>query len=145
MNLTRVAEQIDRDLRAIRQRLRQPVESEFARGGLTPAQRSVMQALVRANGLSLKELSKNIGLAHSTVSGVVDRLEKRGLLRREVHQDDRRVTRILPSKAVQKFLRDELPRLELNPLIEVLRQASKSERTAVLEGIAALRRLLMKS
>ena len=77
--LTRMAQEIEDHVRAVRQILRQPVEAEFARGNLTAPQRSVMQALFHGGGLSLKELSRRVGLAHSTVSGIVDRLEKRGL------------------------------------------------------------------
>jgi DNA-binding MarR family transcriptional regulator len=42
----------------------------------------VMQALAEKNGMSLKELGSAVGMAHSTVSGIVDRLEKRGMLER---------------------------------------------------------------
>lgn len=136
------AEQIDRDLRAIRQRLRQPVESEFSRGELTGTQRSVMQALVHSSGLSLHELSRRMGLAHSTLSGVVDRLQQRGLVRRKTDGRDRRISRILPSKSVQDFMRDTLPRLEIHPLIEALRHANPQERAAIRQGLEILRRLL---
>ena len=37
-----------------------------------------MRIVVRNDGISLKELSAAVNLAHSTVSGIVDRLEKRG-------------------------------------------------------------------
>jgi DNA-binding MarR family transcriptional regulator len=36
------------------------------------------------------ELSTRMGLSHSTVSGIVDRLEARGFLRRAPREDDRR-------------------------------------------------------
>ena len=63
------------DLRAIQHALRKPLDAQVARGGLTPPQTAVMHEVVARHGISLKELSKRLSLAHSTVSGIVDRLE----------------------------------------------------------------------
>ena len=65
---------------------------------LTLPQRNVMQVLVQSDGLSLKELSKQVGLAHATVSGIVDRLEKRGLVERRQDASDGRFTKIMISE-----------------------------------------------
>src|ERR1700719_4877595 len=93
-----MAEEIDLHLRAIRQVLRRPVEAEFARGCLTGPQRSVMHVVVQSDGVSLKDLSKQVGLAHSTVSGIIDRLEKQGLVERKTDTCDGRISRIAASK-----------------------------------------------
>src|SRR6185312_16627789 len=90
--LRELAQELEQHLTAIRQEIRRPVEAEFAKGGLTGPQRSVMQAVVHSEGRSLKELSAQVGLAHSTVSGIVDRLEKRGMLKRNANPTDRRHT-----------------------------------------------------
>jgi DNA-binding MarR family transcriptional regulator len=140
--LTAMAEEIDGHLRAVRQVLRQPVEAEFARGGLTGPQRSVMQALYHSDGLSLKELSRRVGLAHSTVSGIVDRLEARDLLERRPNQTDRRATTIVVGRAVRDFMRDTLPAIAIHPVVAALSRAKPAERAAILEGLRALRRLL---
>lgn len=140
--LTRLAREIDQQFHAIRRILRQPVEAEFARGGLTGPQRSVMQAVVRSGELSLKELSEEVGLSHSTVSGIVDRLEKRGLLERHQNKHDRRLSRIVASKMVRDYVRDTLPALTVHPLVKALRRAKPAERQAILEGLKLLRQLL---
>jgi DNA-binding MarR family transcriptional regulator len=100
-----LAQEIDQHLRAIRQSLRQPVEAEFAKGGLTGPQRSVMHVLVHSSGLSLKELSRQVGLTHSTVSGIVDRLKKQGLVERRTDSHDRRVTKTATSAGVRNDAR----------------------------------------
>ena len=141
-SLAALAEEIDHHLRTMRQLLRRPVEAEFARGNLTAPQRTVMQFVVHFNGRSLKELSRDVGLSHSTVSGIVDRLEKRGMVERQIDKKDRRITRILPSKRVRSFVRDKLPTLELNPLVRSLRPAKPSERAVILNGVRLLRRLV---
>jgi len=140
--LRQLAMELERHLSAIRQAIRRPVEAEFAKGGLTGPQRSVMQVLVKSEGLSLKELTDQVGLAHSTVSGIVDRLEKRGLVVRQPNPNDRRHTRITASDVVREFLQRTYPALAAHPLFDVLRAAKKSERTAVVTGIRTLRSLI---
>jgi MarR family transcriptional regulator, organic hydroperoxide resistance regulator len=141
-NLTRMAQEIEGHLSAVRQILRQPVAAEFARGNLTAPQRSVMQALYRDGGLSLKDLSQRVGLAQSTASGIVDRLEKRGLARRRPHPTDRRASIIAVSNTVQEYMRDTYPVIAANPVAAALRRAKPAQRAAILEGLRALRRVV---
>jgi len=137
-----LAKEIDRDLRAIRQVLRRPLEADVARGGLPGPQQSAMRVLVASDGLSLKDLSRELGLAHSTVSGIVDRLEKRGLVKRQANETDLRLTRIVVTDQVRDYVRDTLPALEVHPLAVALRAATSAEREEVLQGVRVLRRLL---
>ena len=140
--LINMAQEIDQHLRAIRRTLQQPIEAEFSRSGLTGPQRSVMDAVVRLGALSLKEASRQVGLAHSTVSGIVDRLERQGLVERQTNKKDHRITLIVPSKVVRDYVRDTLPTLVTNPLVEALQRAKPAERRAILEGLRVLRRVL---
>ena len=140
--LTHMAQEVEEHLRAVRQILRQPVEADFARGNLTAPQRSVMQALFHAGGLSLKELSRRLGLAHSTVSGIVDRLEKRRLVERQPDSSDGRATVIVVSKMVGDYMRDTYPAMVLDPVTAALRRARPAERAAILEGLRTLRRVV---
>jgi len=139
--LTQVTE-LDRDLRTIRQMLRRPAEMAVAKAGLTAPQQSVMRVLFNSKGLSLKDLSQELGLAHSTVSGIVDRLERRGLVERRPYQADLRVTEIVVSRQARDYWRRTWPLLRMSPLAEALRSATSSERAQTLRGVRALRRLL---
>jgi DNA-binding MarR family transcriptional regulator len=141
-SLPAVAQEIDQHLRAIRRTLGQPAEAEFSKSGLTGPQRSVLQAVVLTGGLSVKETSRQVGLAHSTVSGIVDRLEQQALVERQTDKKDHRVKLIVASKVVRDYLRDTLPRLVEHPLVEALRRARPAERRTVIEGLRILRRLL---
>jgi DNA-binding MarR family transcriptional regulator len=143
--LHKLAREVDQHLGIIRQRLREPLETEFARGGLTAPQRMVMQALVQADGLSLKQLSAQVSLAHSTVSGIVDRLQARGLVLRGRDEADGRATVIAPSAEVRDFLSNRMPELAISPLTKALRGASKSEQATVLRGLRKLRALIEQS
>jgi DNA-binding MarR family transcriptional regulator len=143
--LHKLAQEVDQHLSVIRQRLREPLETEFARGGLTGPQRMVMQALVQSEGLSLKQLSAQVSLAHSTVSGIVDRLQARGMVVRSRDEADGRATVIAPSAPVRDFLANRMPELAMSPLTEALRGASNSEQATVLRGLRKLRALIEQS
>jgi DNA-binding MarR family transcriptional regulator len=140
--LRALAQKLEAQLHGIRRKMRRRLEAEYARGEVTGPQRLVMEALVNSEGMSLKELSAKVSLAHSTVSGIVDRLEKRGLVKRQTLESDQRVRQITVSKAVREFLEKRAPELKLHPLLSALRRASEAERTAVEKGIETLERLL---
>ena len=142
LNLSNMARELDRDLRAVRQILNRPIEAMIESGGLTGPQQGTMRVLVESDGLSLKDLSKELGLAHSTVSGIVDRLEKQGLVKRQTDEADRRLAKLVVTDQVRKFLRETWPALEMHPLAEAMRAATNAEREQVLQGVRTLRRLL---
>ncbi len=136
-------------LEAVRRVLRESIWAEARRYPvpLTPPQVLALQVLVdqvrdTGVGLSLSELSRRMGLAHSTVSGIVTRLERRGLLRRTTRPDDRRFVTIELTGPVTQWLEHELPAVRLRPLAAAIGQASAEERTAILHGLATLERLL---
>jgi len=117
---------------------------------LTAPQLLALQVLVdelRAGGggLSLSSLSERMGLAHSTVSGIVDRLERQGLLERRRRAEDRRFVSIELTAPVRAWLEHELPAARRGPLELALERAGSTERARIVEALAALRRLLEAS
>jgi len=142
LDTTALAQEIDCDLRAIREIIRRPLEAEFARGRLTGPQQSAMRALVQSDGMSLKELSGRLGLSHSTVSGIVDRLEKRGLVERRTDEADKRLTRISVTQVVRDYIHEVIPKLSIHPLVEVIDRANQAERRAIVKGLKTLRKIL---
>jgi len=143
--LRELAQQTERQLNLIQRAMRQRLQAEFARGNLTGPQRLVMNALVNTQGISLKQLSEAVSLAHSTVSGIVDRLEKQGLIERQTHPTDRRITLLVASPPVREFLETRMPELALHPLLEALRHASPAERRSITRGLNTLAKLLSRT
>ncbi len=141
-DLNLAVQEVEGHLRAIRQVLRQPMPADFARGHLTGPQRSVMQVLYHADGLSLKELSRRLALAHSTVSGIVDRLEKRLMVERRPDAFDGRVSAIHVSQQVRESMRDACPGAVLHPISAAMGRATLAESCAILEGLRTLHRLV---
>lgn len=62
--------------------------------GVTAAQLSALRVLERHGEMTHTELSERLFLRGSTVSGMVDRLERRGLITRRRSKDDRRLVRV---------------------------------------------------
>jgi MarR family transcriptional regulator, organic hydroperoxide resistance regulator len=96
---------------------------------LTPPQLLAIEQVVdeqrsTGHGLSLSELSSRMGLTHSTVSGIVDRLERRGLLSRAQRAEDRRFIEIQVTAPVEQWLSENLPESRAQPILDVLIGAS---------------------
>jgi DNA-binding MarR family transcriptional regulator len=139
-------------LEAVRRALRDSISAAAASYPvpLTTPQVLALQVLVdevRASGrgLSLSGLSRRMGLAHSTVSGIVTRLERRNLVARAPDPGDRRYTRIELTDPVRHWVEKDLPASRHRPLAAALAKATGAERAVVLEGLATLERLLADS
>ena len=61
-------------------------------------QRLVLQCLGLEGDLSIVAIGQHLGLSPSTMTGLVDRLEEQGYLRRRPHASDRRVTLLALSR-----------------------------------------------
>lgn len=141
-DIAAVVAQIERHLSGIRRAMRKPLEAAVSAGDLTIPQRAVMQVVVRNPGINLRSLSQEVSLAHSTVSGIVDRLENRGMVKRRSDAADGRVGRIYPTAEVQNFVRDLIPKLTRGPLQTALERASQQERATIEQALRRLRELL---
>jgi MarR family transcriptional regulator, organic hydroperoxide resistance regulator len=64
------------------------------RADLTGPQLTVVKLLEGIGDLSLSELSERIRAQNSTVTGIIDRMEREGLVTRERSKEDRRVVYI---------------------------------------------------
>jgi DNA-binding MarR family transcriptional regulator len=137
------------DLEAIRAVLREAAwrHARAYRVPLTPPQVQALQILVdeireSGAGLWLSELSRRMGLAHSTVSGIVTRLERRGLLQRATRPEDRRFVSIELTPPVKRWVKNELPNSRLTPLAAALERADPTQRRTIVRGVRELRELL---
>ncbi len=82
----------------------------FVRWGLSPSQFNVLNLLHgRPEGLSQSELSRLLLMHRSNATGLVDRLERRGLVRRRDDAQDRRAYRVGITPAGSRLLEDVLP------------------------------------
>jgi DNA-binding MarR family transcriptional regulator len=104
-----------------------------------------MRIVLRKPGIRLGDLSKEVSLSHSTVSGIVDRLEKRGLVKRDPDDLDRRIMRVRPTPQVDSWIQEQLPTLKLGPLQAALQRADPAECDAIEHAVSRLRKLLSRT
>jgi len=91
------------------------------RADLTGPQLTVVKILEQIGDLSLSELSERIRAQNSTVTGIIDRMERENLVTRERSKEDRRVVYIrLTTKG--RRLAEEIP---VEPM-EIFRGALES-------------------
>ena len=74
--------------------------------GLTPVQFAALNALMVHPGIDQRTLAAGIGFDTSTMGGVVDRLEARGWLVRQVSPEDRRARLLHVTPEGQQLLTD---------------------------------------
>jgi DNA-binding MarR family transcriptional regulator len=95
------------------------ITKELARrANVTGPQLTVVKLLETIGDLSLSELSDKIRAQNSTVTGIIDRMEREGLVLRVRSTEDRRVVRIHLTEKGQQLAR-EIP---VEPM-EILRSA----------------------
>jgi DNA-binding MarR family transcriptional regulator len=68
------------------------VESELNERGMTAPQYGILLNLATRGSMSLSDLGENIFRSNSTITSLIDRLEADGLVVREDHEQDRRIT-----------------------------------------------------
>ena len=105
----------------------------------------VLTALEAEGPLSMKRLAELMDVSDASATGIVDRMEKRGLVERRHNTGDRRVVLVCPTDAGAKVFSDIAGhRREMLSL--VLAELSEEEMAALLVGmravLAARRRLL---
>ena len=83
----------------------------FERWDLSPSQFNVLNLLhLNPDGLSQTDLSRQLIMHRSNLTGLVDRLEKRGLVARREVAADRRAYSVVLTPAGTRLLREILPR-----------------------------------
>jgi DNA-binding MarR family transcriptional regulator len=94
---------------------------------LTPVQYSALQTICHLPGIDQKTLATTVGYDTSTIAGVIDRLEARGLVLRNVSPADRRARLITPTAKGIETLEAVVPRM-LKSQERLLEPLTKTER-----------------
>ncbi len=113
--------------------------------GLTGPQLTVVKLLETLDPLSLSSLSDRIKARNSTVTGIIDRMERDGLVRRERSEADRRIVLIRLTRKGRKLAEsieveplalfrqalEDLPEKDLKELFRILTQFQGQVRDAL--------------
>ncbi len=126
-------------------RLTKGLASQF---GLTGPQLTVIKLLETFENLSLSSLSERIRAQNSTVTGIIDRMEREGLVRRDRSTADRRVVHISLSEKGQKLAKQiqvepmeifrgalvGLSHADLRDLLRIMNKLQRYVRTHIADG-----------
>jgi MarR family transcriptional regulator, lower aerobic nicotinate degradation pathway regulator len=111
---------------------------EFDSYGLTPQQFGLLAFLWQEDGLSQSELSARSQVDRTTIGGIVDRLEKEGLVKRLPHPDDRRAYQVFLSVR-GKALEDKLSAVAGRVIRKVTAPLTEDEHQALIGLLTKIR------
>ncbi|MDR3763174.1 MAG: MarR family transcriptional regulator [Acidobacteriota bacterium] len=115
---------------------------EVCCGGLTQRQCAILRILSRREGARLAELAAHCSISPSAMSRVLDKLEQRGLVRREWGAgSDRRAASVVITAAGRKTRR-QLDRLMLERSAQVAAAMTEAQRARVLSALHTLNQTL---
>lgn len=108
-----MAERFFRSIRLLAQcyqTFEQLSNADVRRTGLTPSQFDIIATLGNTEGMTFRELGEQTLITKGTLTGVIDRLEQQGLVRRVAQTDDRRCTLVQLTETGQREFEEVFPR-----------------------------------
>jgi DNA-binding MarR family transcriptional regulator len=124
-------------LRKIVQAIELNSRSLVKRVGLTGPQLVILQEFWKAETLSVGEIARNVSLSQATVTGILDRMEKRDLLvRQRSHQDRRRVLVLITESGKQ--LLEKAPPLMQEAFVDRFNRLEDWEQSMILSTMQRL-------
>lgn len=108
--------------------------------GLTPSQFDVIATLGNTEGMNMTDLAKKTLVTKGTLTGIIDRLEKKGLVMREVPPENRRSFIIFLTLEGEKTFQTVFP-AHVSYLKEKFERLSLQELDDIKQGLITLRKL----
>ncbi|MCL6433302.1 MAG: MarR family transcriptional regulator [Leptolyngbyaceae cyanobacterium HOT.MB2.61] len=108
--------------------------------GLTGPQFDVIATLGNTSGMMMGQLAEKTLVTKGTLTGIIDRLEQKGLVRREVPPDNRRCFRIVLTNEGEKVFEEVFP-THINHLKERFSQLSEEEIEQITATLRRVREL----
>lgn len=124
-------------LRKIIQSIAINSRSLVKRVGLTGPQLTILLEVSNSGEVSVGEVAKAISLSQGTVTGIIERLENRGLVVRRRSEFDRRRVLVKTTAAGQQLL-DTAPPLMQEVFVERFNNLQEWEQTMILSSLQRL-------
>ena len=109
--------------------------------GLTAPQLIVLQEINKRSEISPGRLAKTISLSQATVSGIVKRIEKQGLVIRQQDNTDRRKVIVKATIDAEKVLKSDVSIMQ-DSFIESFNNLYRWEQNMILSSLQRLATLL---
>lgn len=98
--------------------------------------------LVRNEHASMADMARILGVAPTVITGLVDRLEARGLIRRESHPTDRRRLQLVPTERGYR-ISEEVEAAIATRIDEQLALLDTTQQEHLEEGLQILKRIMV--
>jgi len=132
---------IVRLLQQIKEGIKQTVRHEFKELNLTGPQGMLVGTLAHHGKMKISDLSGRLGLSNSTISGIVDRLEKQGLVERTRSKTDRRVVYVGVTSEFKKKADNNFDQIG-KKFQMILSETTPEDVEKIFEGLNLLRELM---
>ena len=116
----------------------------FANMNITGTQGMIVGILVHKGNMKISDLSKKMQLSNSTVSGIIDRLEKNNIVERIRSKEDRRVVMVSLKEEFKKEAKERHEAVEKH-FNGVINLATPEELDKILEGFMIVEKLINKA
>ncbi|MGF7058377.1 MarR family winged helix-turn-helix transcriptional regulator [Brassicibacter mesophilus] len=93
-------------VREIYSKLKHCIRNEFEGEELTVPQIMLLKVISKRGKMKVSEISEEMNLTNSTVSGIIDRLERSEIVLRERSKEDRRIVYITLSKKGEEMVKE---------------------------------------
>lgn len=117
------------------------MRKSFEDVGITLPQSLVIRTLKQGGEMKITELSRRLNLSNSTVSGIVDRLEKREFVSRARSAEDRRIVYVKVTPKLEEIHKDIYKNAE-HSFEDLLSAGTAEEIDKVIEGLSTLQKIL---
>ncbi len=108
-------------IRRIMSLLKQSFEKDFKKMDVTQSQILVMRVLNQYGDMKVSDISKELDLSNSTVSGIIDRLVEKKIVQRKRSEEDRRIVMISLADEYRQPVRKHL-----NALLQASQEPKES-------------------
>ena len=130
-------------MKNFRNLMRENFEKKFSQLNLTSTQGMLVSILARDGEMKVSDLSKKMLLSNSTVSGIIDRLEKSNVVERRRNPKDRRKVMIDLTAEFREDTRGHFKAMGEH-FASILKIATAEELDEILIGFKTLEKLLRR-
>ncbi|CAM2928967.1 MULTISPECIES: MarR family winged helix-turn-helix transcriptional regulator [Vibrio] len=109
--------------------------------GLTSPQLLLMRTIQSSPKMTLRQLSNNSNMSQATATSILDRLEKRGFIKRERDTKDKRKVHAVITAEGEQVL-EQAPQLLQDNFIEQFQALDQWEQTQILSSLQRVSRMM---
>ncbi len=124
--------------------IKQNFEKDFKKMHVTQSQILVMRVLNYYGDMKVGDISRELDLSNSTVSGIIDRLVEKKIVQRKRSEEDRRIVMISLADEYRQPVKKQL-----NAFAQKMRKAlstiTEEDLDSVIQGLEKLEKILEKS